>query len=187
MAAAWLRQMGHRDVFVVEGGLTAAPLPGHAVPGSPEADMIDADTLAACSDAVVVDLARSIDFRDGHIPGAVWAIRTRLAAHKDRLTVAKLVVLTSPDGEQARLAAAEARQLTRAPVRVLAGGTAAWRKAAHKLAKDRRSPVDEACVDFYLRPYDRNSGVAEAMKAYLTWEIDLVHEIARDGTVRFGA
>src|SRR6201986_589177 len=27
MAAAWLRQMGHRDVFIVEGGLTAAPVP----------------------------------------------------------------------------------------------------------------------------------------------------------------
>jgi len=28
--------------------------------------------------------------------------------------------------------------------------------------------------------------VEEAMQAYLSWEIDLVHEIARDGTVRFG-
>ena len=41
-------------------------------------------------------------------------------------------------------------------------------------------------IDFYLRPYDRNSGVEEAMQAYLSWEIDLVHEIERDGTVRFG-
>ena len=24
------------------------------------------------------------------------------------------------------------------------------------------------------------------MRAYLNWEIDLVHEIARDGTVHFG-
>jgi hypothetical protein len=29
--------------------------------------------------------------------------------------------------------------------------------------------------------------VEEAMQAYLSWEIDLVHEIERDGTVRFGA
>ncbi len=197
MSAAWLRQMGHRDVFVVEGGLAAAPLRREAATPLPAAntiaadtiaaDTIDADTLAACSDAVVVDLSRSIDYRDGHIPGAIWAIRTRLAAHKDRLAGAKLVVLTSPDGKQAQMAAAEARAVTRAPVRVLAGGTAAWAKAAHKLAKDRRSPPDEACVDFYLRPYDRNSGVEEAMKAYLTWEIDLVHEINRDGTVHFGA
>ena len=48
-------------------------------------------------------------------------------------------------------------------------------------------PADGECIDFYLRPYDRNSGVEEAMQAYLSWEIDLVHEIERDGTVRFGA
>jgi len=28
--------------------------------------------------------------------------------------------------------------------------------------------------------------VEEAMQAYLTWEIALVDEIARDGTIRFG-
>jgi len=38
----------------------------------------------------------------------------------------------------------------------------------------------------YLRPYDRNSGVEAAMQAYLTWEIDLVGEIVRDGTAGFG-
>jgi hypothetical protein len=37
-----------------------------------------------------------------------------------------------------------------------------------------------------LRAYDRNSGVEEAMNAYLTWEIDLVNEIQRDGTIAFG-
>jgi hypothetical protein len=48
------------------------------------------------------------------------------------------------------------------------------------------TPPDEACIDSHLRPYDRNSGVEEAMHAYLSWEIDLVNEITRDGTVRFG-
>ena len=51
---------------------------------------------------------------------------------------------------------------------------------------DRSIPTDEDCADFYLRPYDRNSGIEEAMHAYLSWEVDLVHEIERDGTVRFG-
>ena len=54
------------------------------------------------------------------------------------------------------------------------------------LVKDKTTPPDEACIDFYLRPYDRNSGIEEAMNAYLSWEIDLVHEIERDGTVVFG-
>jgi hypothetical protein len=54
------------------------------------------------------------------------------------------------------------------------------------LTRDKTDPADEDCIDFYLRAYDRNSGVEEAMKAYLTWEIGLVDDIVRDGTVNFG-
>lgn len=170
MSAGWLRQMGFADVYVAEAALPVE---------------ITAIELAA-SNAVVIDLDRSIAFRAGHIPGAIWGIRTRLAALGDLLAKAKLVVLTSPDGVLARLAVAEAQGLTQAPVKVLAGGTALWRRAGLGLEADRTVPDDADCVDFYLRPYDRNSGIAEAMQAYLSWEIDLVQEITRDGTVTFG-
>ena len=190
MTAAWLRQMGHRDVFVVEDGLQDVTVPGTAPVGVPElqakVETIDADTLAAASDATVVDLARSIDFRAGHIPGAFWGVRSRLDGLRDHLCMAKLLVLTSPDGVLARLAVPEAKGLTRAPVRVLNGGTAAWTRAAHKLERDPADPPDQACIDFHLRPYDRHCGVEQAMRAYLAWEIDLVREIERDGTVAFG-
>jgi rhodanese-related sulfurtransferase len=190
MAAAWLRQMGHRNVFVVEGGLQDATEPGGAPVGVPElrnqVATITTGALAAAADAAVVDLARSVEFRDGHIPGALWGVRSRLDALGEKLAAAGMVVLTSPDGALARLAVAEAAALTRAPVRVLEGGTAAWVRAAQPLRRDRTEPPDEACIDFYLRPYDRNSGIEAAMRAYLSWEIDLVREIERDGTVAFG-
>ena len=188
MAAAWLRQMGHRDVFVFEGGLDDATIPGPGATFVPELDVIvpsiTADELAAAGDAVVVDVARSVVFREGHIPGAVWGIRTRLATLRGLLEPAKLVVVTSPDGMLARLAFEEVRQLTSGEVRVLDGGTASW---VGELERDRTDPPDEACADFYLRPYDRNSEVEEAMRAYLVWEIDLPGQIERDGTVQFGA
>jgi rhodanese-related sulfurtransferase len=194
MSAAWLRQMGHRDVFVVEGGLESIRATGTEPLPVPEltapVPMIDVSGLVALLDSgegtALVDLARSIDFRDGHIPGAHWAVRTRLAALGRVLADAKHVVLTSPDGMLARLAVAEAKGLTSGTVRVLDGGTDAWRAFGRPLVKDRMNPPDEACIDAYLRPYDRNSGVEEAMNAYLTWEIDLVNEIARDGTIAFG-
>ena len=171
MTAGWLRQMGHTDVYVVE----------HALP-----DRITAAELATTA-ALVIDLARSLTFREGHIPGAVWGIRTRLHQLRDRIAAAPLVVLTSPDGVLADLAVAEARAITPARVATLAGGTAAWRAAGLGLAQDRHVPPDDACADAYLRPYDRNTGIEAAMQAYLAWEIDLVREIERDGTVRFGA
>ena len=47
-------------------------------------------------------------------------------------------------------------------------------------------PPDAECIDAYLRPYDRNDGVEAAMREYLSWEIDLVRQVARDGDARFG-
>ena len=152
--------------------------------------MIDVTGLVALLDSgegtVVIDLARSIDFRDGHIPGALWGVRTRLGALKPQLAGAKHVVVTSPDGIAARLAVEEVNGLCDATVRVLEGGTDAWHAFGRPLVKDRTSPPDEACIDSYLRAYDRNSGVEEAMQAYLTWEIELANQIRRDDTVAFG-
>jgi rhodanese-related sulfurtransferase len=188
MSAAWLRQMGHRDVFVVEGGLDAAAIPARppVVELAARVPTMTAAELAPAEGVLVIDLARSVDFRDGHIPGAVWAIRSRLLALKRSLGRASAVILTSPDGALAKLAVPEVRTLTEAPVHVLEGGTAAWVAEGYRLDRNRANPPDEACADVYLRPYDRNAGVQEAMRAYLAWEIDLVHEITRDGTVHFG-
>jgi rhodanese-related sulfurtransferase len=194
MTAAWLRQMGHRDVFVVEGGLEAVKATGVAPVAVPElatpVDRVDVTRLLQLLDSgagtLVLDVGRSIDFRDGHIPGAIWGVRARLAEVQPQLAGARHVVITSPDGMLARLAAPEVEGLTDAAVHVLDGGADAWHAFGRPLVRDKTTPPDEACIDFYLRPYDRNSGMEEAMHAYLSWEIDLVHEIERDGTVAFG-
>ena len=194
MAGAWLRQMGHRDVFVVDGGLDEVRDSGTALAPVPElaapAPLIDVGSFAALLDTgervAVVDVARSVDFRDGHIPGALWGVRTRLDLLRRDLAGAQRVVVTSPDGLFARLAVGEVAELTGTRVAALEGGTAAWRTSGRSLASDRTNPPDSDCIDFHLRPYDRHSGQEAAMRAYLSWEIDLVREIARDGTVRFG-
>ncbi len=186
MSAAWLRQMGHKDVFVADNALGRETGSGLAdlAPGAPSISA--ADLAANPSGTVVIDLARSIDFRAGHIPNAIWGVRGRLGPVVGKHVSAHRFVLTSPDGALARFAHAEVAAMTKADVVVLAGGTAAWRAAGHGVVANRADPPDDACIDFYLRAYDRNSGVEEAMNAYLTWEIDLVNEIERDGTIAFG-
>ena len=187
MSAAWLRQMGHKDVFVADnalGGETGNGLSALA----PTTPTIGAGELVGNEPGTaIIDLARSIDFRAGHIPGAIWGVRGRLGPILSKLASARRIVLTSPDGVLAHLARIEVQTSTNAEVFVLEGGTATWRAAGHPMTADRADPPDEACIDFYLRAYDRNSGVEEAMNAYLTWEIDLVNEIKRDGTIAFGA
>ena len=188
MAAAWLRLMGHADVYVADAALgDARPGPGPVAAAWPRIGEAELRGRLGEPGLMMVDLGRSIDYRAGHVPGAVWGIRTRLDRLSAGLATARMVVVISPDGMLAGLALAELRALTRGEVRVLEGGSDAWKHAGGRWEADRTMPADAECVDFYLRPYDRNSGVEAAMQAYLDWEIDLVHEIERDGTVRFGA
>ena len=195
MTGGWLRQLGGWEVHVLTDGLDGRLEQGSAAPEVPEAAGIRVPHLSPAELAVllaeggaqVVDLARSIDFREGHVPGALWGIRTRLARLVDRLPDDRQIVVAAPEEAQARLAAEELRGFAKAPVKILAGGTKAWAAAGFTLAANRRDPADEDCADFYLRPYDRNSGVEEAMREYLSWEIDLVHEVAKDGDAPFGA
>ena len=165
------------------------------LPDCPEAEAVQAEAIApeelsallASDGAEVVQLSRSLDFREAHIPGARWGVRTRLAASAPFAPDGRgPVVLAAEDETVARLAVAELRGLTTAPVRVLAGGLRAWRAAGLPLRADRHTPADAECVDAYLRPYDRNEGVEGAMREYLSWEVDLVREVARDGDARFG-
>ena len=106
---------------------------------------ISPEALAVGLDGtVMIDLARSIDFRAAHIPGSLWGVRTRLAGLA-RQIAGRAVVLLAPSEDLARLAVAEVRGLGASEVSVLAGGLAAWKAAGLVLAADRAVPPDSAC------------------------------------------
>jgi rhodanese-related sulfurtransferase len=189
MTAGWLRQLGGWDVFVLEGameGKLEIPPPPALPPATPRVTVAELDALLREGRASVVDLSRSLAFRAGHIPGAVWGIRTRLRGVVARLPADRRIVVVAPDPSLAALGVAELRGLVPTPVSALEGGTAAWAAAGLPLDADRNDPPDEACVDTWLRPYDCNHGVEQAMRAYLSWEVDLVRQIERDGDAAFG-
>lgn len=187
MTAHWLVQMGYPDVYVLEDGLSGALVSGTDNEAAAAAPAIDVDTLAARlgDDAVtILDLGESRVFRKGHIPGAKWAIRTRIAAGPV-LPDTGVLVLTSDDGRLAALAVEEARALTKAEVLVLSGGTNAWVAAGHSTEANPAYPADEDCIDVYLRAYDRNTDVEARMQEYIDWEIALIDQIAADDDVSF--
>ena len=188
MTASWLRRMGW-DAVVLEDGLDGTlersmpavrsdifPLAG------PEPATVQPLELQA-NPAVVVDLALSRRHREAHIPGAWFAIRARLAEALDKLPAQGELVLTSEDGTIARFAAAEIR--TRRPVKLLAGGTAAWEAAGLPLETGMgrlASEPDDVSVSARDRPPAERE---HYMREYLAWEIDLVNQIARDTDCRF--
>jgi rhodanese-related sulfurtransferase len=188
MTASWLRQMGWREVYVLvaagqEKGYPANPVLGDT-PKESAINPAALNDLLMKSDVTVIDLALSARYRQAHLRGAWFAIRSRLARAFGEIKPGGTVVLTSEDGVLAGLAVAEARALTTAPVRWLQGGNAAWHAAGFPLTADNPRMADEP-VDAWLKPYERPEGVKQAMADYLAWETDLLPRIARDGTARF--
>jgi rhodanese-related sulfurtransferase len=184
MTASWLNQMGWEETYVLED-LAGLPLePGPRMP--PPVKKWHALALEAAG-GVLVDLSSSLEFQRGHIPGAWWAVRSRLAEAQKAIGPASSIVLTSEDGLLAHLAAPEAAALWRhADVKVVDGGNTAW-KAAGKPMESGFERATTTRDDVAYKPYDHASDYQKHARDYLAWEVALVDQIKRDPAIRFRA
>jgi len=197
MTASWLVQMGWPSVHVHLIG--DQPLVTDEVTNFLDFkpwETVSALELKAVLDTgepvAVVDLGNSLEFRESHIPQAWWAVRSRLMSDLQFKPEMGMIVVTSPDGNLAHYAAPEIAQLKpQTIVRVLEGGTASWRAAGYAMeegiegdpsAKPDANP-DE--LDVFYKPYDFTSAAERRMQEYLDWEVALVAQVERDGTVHF--
>jgi rhodanese-related sulfurtransferase len=186
MTASWLKQMGWNEVFVLPQAGVEPGKPVGVVLGEAPADAaIDYSKVMEIDDITVIDLSSSPHYRRGHIPGAWFAIRSRLDRAFAKIPIHGTLALTSEDGVLAGLAVEEARALTRAPVRYVEGGNAAWAAAGFPLSTDIKM-ADEP-LDVWLKPYERQGDPKSAMNEYLSWEVDLLERIKQDGTTHFTA
>jgi rhodanese-related sulfurtransferase len=189
MTASWLAQMGW-EVYVLDAPEAAFSARGPAprrLPEPPAGPAIGAAELAGRLEAgeiTLIDLGPSPTYRSGHIPGAWFAIRARLAQDLANIGEDRSLALTSPDGLLAQFAAPEAAALTGHAPLVLEGGTQAWIAAGLPL-ETGFVRAGSAPDDVYKRPYMGTDSAADAMQAYLDWEFGLVDQLARDGTHGF--
>ncbi len=192
ITAHWLKQMGWDVAAMTLDMRTAGAQSGEWMPRVLDLDAVTIPTISAAAlqqrmqsgGISVIDVDWSRDYIAGHIPGAWYGIRSRLASVLPQLPAADVVVFTSGDGMLAKLAAVDARQITSAEVLVLDGGTTAWREAGLALeqgATRMAVPPD----DLRLRARDQSGNVKQAMEAYLSWEIELVNQMATDDDQRF--
>lgn len=192
MTASWLIQMNWPEVYVftaTEDEMTeAGPPPTPDFAKAPVLSALELDAVLASGEAVaVIDLASSLEYRSGHVPGAFWAIRSRLAEDHIFIPAVGLMILTSPDGNLAHLAAPEVERLRpQTIVRVLDGGTNAWAEASLALESGETNLLSRT-DDVWYKPYDTNDqdAVRRRMQEYLDWEVGLVQQIERDGLARF--
>jgi predicted metal-dependent enzyme (double-stranded beta helix superfamily)/rhodanese-related sulfurtransferase len=200
MSGSWLAQMGW-EVYVLDG-IDAADLsetgPERRAHPPAEGDAIDVAELrrwlARGDDTWVLDLGTAEQFLKGHIPGALWLLRSTLAfdlrqALASRTSAPRRCVLTCADGVASAYAAADllealAASGVTASVHRLAGGNAAWAAAGAELDAGPKGLVAQR-IDRYRRPYEGTGNPVAAMQAYLDWEYGLVEQLRRDGTHHF--
>jgi rhodanese-related sulfurtransferase len=189
MVAGWLRQLGH-EAYVLEEGASAAAdsildLRGGMVVSEvsdeagarSDAGRMKPQELAAeltAGTAQVIDLRSSMEFRKGHIPGAIWSIRPRIVAAADRN---KTTVLIVGEADQAVLAAMELVDAGIRNLRDLAGGFRAWRDAGLPVDATPDNPPDLECIDFLFFTARRHDNDPEAARQYLAWETGLLGQL----------
>jgi len=192
MTAHWMKQMGWEVAAMTLDMRAQSQQTGAWTPHVLGLDSVTIPTVDAASlrqrmqagGISVIDLDWSRDYRKGHIPGAWYGIRARLDTVLAKMPSSDTVVLTSGDGVLARLAAADLKETASAPVLALDGGTSAWREAGFPLEQGE-TRLGTSPDDIRLPAREQGANVEEAMRAYLSWEIDLADQMATDDDQRF--
>ncbi|KRE06918.1 hypothetical protein ASE63_23480 [Bosea sp. Root381] len=191
ISASWLIQLGHENVYVYAASADALTEHGaqtsRVLGNGASAKTLTVQELhqrLVAGDVALVDLEPAPPyFRERrYIPGSHVARRATLADNLSRIPGVGAIVLTSADGELARLAAADLAGQDR-PVLALAGGTQAWIEAG----LERRSGLDQPAFDpaEALPPLPTLAQRRSNLAAYVSWGDDITDLLARDGLVRF--
>ncbi len=137
------------------------------------------------SGTLLIDLASSRSYRAGHIPGAYFAIRSRLATTLGAFPSANTLVFTSEDGRQAAFAATDDLGFG-GEILVLSGGTKAWKEAGYLLSDETDRFADRP-DDVMLKPSELSEGREQAMREYLSGSDELLEKVKRDASLRLSA
>ncbi len=192
MAAIWLSKAGRDEVYIltdVPPEDIHIPDPGSStpVPIIPADRLLSPDVLAArLKDESIwlLDLATSPEFLNGHIAGAHFCIRSRLATALSKLDRGREIVLTSPDGILAAWALPEVAAVWDGPVHLLSGGTRNWHAAGMPLVQGFQETL-EPPIDLWHTPSSEFGGGKAAMAEYIEWETGLIPKLSGEPGLRF--
>ena len=184
VTGSFYRQMGHKEVYAVDGGAPAWAASGRELATGMErapvaglgdafrsVKLVSAQELHENPPEVVLFVDTSQDFSAGHTPGGKWLSRSWLEIEIGGIAPDKSapVAVTCATGRNSALAAVTLGELGYTSVSVLEGGMASWRQAG--------LPVEQGLTGIVRPPADINYlGVDRSygeMMNYLRWETEL--------------
>jgi hypothetical protein len=149
------------------------------------AEVAASDAVARAQNGdLLLDLRGSLDYRAGHLAGALWSVRPRLPAAAGRH------VLLAGDASITALAAIDLMEGGAASVERIAGDARDWRNAGQALDASPQSPKDAEAIDYLFFVHDRHDGNLDAARRYLAWETGLLEleiDDAERGRIRIQA
>jgi rhodanese-related sulfurtransferase len=186
LIGSWLSQMGYEVCLLGNSESPSEQYPQLASYQTVDIQLLDElgpSHLRELDGRVhIVDLRSSMDFRSGHIKGAVWSTRSQIRRHIDKLSELyvnedKIIVLVAAHPQLAALAAGELSDPHRQRARFLIGDIAAWQQAGLTVESTPNFPADTDCLDYLFFVHDRHEGNKSAAKQYLEWEMNLVFQL----------
>ncbi len=192
VAASWLLQLGLHEVYVHAADPAqlnvTGPEPRPVTGPAGQAELTSAAQLAQTTrdgaGLTVVDLEGPPPYylERRYLPGSAYARRSTLTADPDLLAALGPVVLTSSDGDLARLAAAELAS-SGLPVTALDGGTEAWIAAGYPF----RTGLDQVPLTpaVALPPLPTREEREATFADYVRWGDQITDQLKRDGLVTF--
>ena len=193
MTASWLTQMGYPQVYVLKGGLPVGELTGKGKPQSKSNSIMTKSTITPRTlwnmvkndNILLIDVGCSKTYKEGHIPGSLWAPRSRISLAKERNGSPASVVIISENMNLAQNTLPDAMEVwPDADVVMLSGGPSAWIKASLPTESGMNGALCEA-DDVWYKPYEDTEAAPAAMQAYFDWEYGLVDKVNRDGDAHF--
>ncbi|MGI9261459.1 MAG: rhodanese-like domain-containing protein [Woeseiaceae bacterium] len=171
-----LQDMGH-DVYLLDvDARTGRSVIAHDqqsdsdVPASVELPGIE-----QAQDMTILDASDGMSFREGHIDGAQWVTRSRVA-HLG-LERDKKLLLTGRDRTLISGVAAELEALGFTEVQCAPGSAETWAGAGYDIVATPDIPSDEDCIDYLFFVHDRHDGNMDAARRYLEWETGLIDQL----------
>ena len=191
ITAWWLCHIGWGEVSVLAGGpelhtsTEATVTERFPAPLVATIDVEEAARLINTGNPVVIDVGSSLQYQQGRVPGAWFAVRSRLPQVTDALPSGSPIIVTSDDGQVAFYAAAEIAARTGTPAVVLEGGTAAWIALGKPLdTSPGRYLTGTADFPGHVWSFQGDRQLA-GFRQYLAWEISLTDQVRRDVTSPF--